>query len=121
MDKPLIYQDSQFINRLIGALVRKARIKRGTTQSELANMIGITYQQMNKYELGVNRISAARLLLIAKALDISVADLLPEGADAADSESVSRLDLELARYFGRIANQQHRQAVCRLVRLLAEE
>lgn len=81
-------------------------------------MVGITYQQAHKYEHGVNRISAARLLLIAAALDVEVTDLLPAAGAAGFSEPARRADLELARNFARITNEQHRQAVCQLVRLL---
>lgn len=62
----------------IGRNVRTHRERRGLTQAELGGRIGITFQQVQKYERGVNRIAAARLCRIAQALDVSVADLLDQ-------------------------------------------
>ena len=59
------------INDELGALVRKLRKHRGLTQHDIANAIGITYQQFQKYEAGKNRISSGQLFAIAKTLDLS--------------------------------------------------
>lgn len=56
----------------IGALVRAARVARGLNQSELGNRLGLSFQQLQKYEAGKNRISAARLWQISKILNVSV-------------------------------------------------
>jgi len=54
----------------IGALIRERRLGLGLTQFQFASMIDVTYQQVYKYEAGVNRVSASRLWDIAKALDV---------------------------------------------------
>ena len=54
----------------LGQKVRARRLARGLSQSELAGRIGITFQQVQKYENGVNRISAGRLIRIAAALNV---------------------------------------------------
>ena len=56
----------------IGQKVRALRFDRGLSQSELASQVGVTFQQVQKYENGANRISAGRLALIAKALGMPV-------------------------------------------------
>src|SRR5258705_12884942 len=56
----------------IGQKVRALRLDRGLSQSELAGRIGITFQQVQKYENGVNRVSSGRLLRIAAALNVPV-------------------------------------------------
>ncbi len=55
----------------------------GLTQQQLANLIGVTYQQAHKYERGMNRISAGRLYEIARVLGVDVGHLF-EGLDEAD-------------------------------------
>ena len=54
----------------IGRLVRAQRRQLGLTQSDLAKRIGVTFQQVQKYENGTNRISIGRLTRIAEALDV---------------------------------------------------
>ena len=61
---------------LIGLRVRQARVSRGVSRSELASALGVSYQQVQKYETGVNRIAASRLCEIAIVLDQRVMDLL---------------------------------------------
>jgi transcriptional regulator with XRE-family HTH domain len=67
----------------IGQTIRERREKVGLTQAKLGNAIGVTFQQVQKYERGTNRVSAATLLKVADALGCSVADLYgdpdPEG------------------------------------------
>jgi transcriptional regulator with XRE-family HTH domain len=61
----------------IGQAIKRRRVMLGMTQVEFASQIGITYQQTHKYERGLNRISAARLMQIAAVLGVELAELLP--------------------------------------------
>ena len=61
----------------VGDRVRAERVRRGWSQSELGAAIGVSFQQVQKYERGANRISASMLARIAKALDTAVADFFP--------------------------------------------
>lgn len=61
----------------VGTKIKTIRTERGMSQEELANSVGISYQQLYKYEKGINRISVSRLVLIARALGIPPASLLP--------------------------------------------
>jgi transcriptional regulator with XRE-family HTH domain len=61
---------------IIAENVRAARISRNISQSSLGKPLGVTFQQIQKYENGANRISAGRLVAIADALQVPVADLL---------------------------------------------
>lgn len=56
----------------VGAKVKTRRITLGLSQEELADAIGLTFQQVQKYERGTNRISASRLFQIAKALKVPI-------------------------------------------------
>jgi transcriptional regulator with XRE-family HTH domain len=63
------------IDGLIGRNIRFHRLRRELSQAQLAARLGISYQQLQNYERGINRISASRLLLIAQALAVPVAAL----------------------------------------------
>src|ERR1700686_2870511 len=63
---------TQDVDRHVGARVRERRIMLGFTQQQLADLIGVTYQQAHKYERGINRISAGRLYEIAHVLSVPV-------------------------------------------------
>jgi transcriptional regulator with XRE-family HTH domain len=59
-------------NKTTGQLVKECRKIKGISQIKLAEMIGVSYQQVQKYEKGTNRISVDRLKQIAKALDVPI-------------------------------------------------
>ncbi|MCG6203666.1 helix-turn-helix domain-containing protein [Rhodopseudomonas sp. HC1] len=65
------------IDRQIGRLLRARRHAAGLSLCDLAAAIGVSYQQMQKYEAGANRIAASRLVSIASHLRTAPADLLP--------------------------------------------
>ena len=65
------------VDRHIGARVRARRSEIGMSQERLGETIGVTFQQIQKYEKGVNRVSASTLLNIAEVLDVRIEALLP--------------------------------------------
>lgn len=106
--------------------IRQRRITLGLTQQQMADLIGVTYQQAHKYETGVNRISAGRLYHIARALGVDV-NYFFEGFDSEEPRHETerrlmpqqRLLLDLARHFANISNRKHQEAICNLARALA--
>jgi transcriptional regulator with XRE-family HTH domain len=76
------------VDRLIAEKVRLFRLQAGMSQSELAAQLGVTFQQVQKYEKGLNRIGAGRLFEIARVLNLQVQAFFPlaEGADGADEQ-----------------------------------
>ncbi len=98
----------------VGKRIRHRRWMVGMTQQQLADRVGIKFQQIQKYETGMNRVSASRLWDIAEALDVTIAfffDGLADGAavrpDAdlmADKEA-----LELVRSYYAIPEAQRRR------------
>jgi transcriptional regulator with XRE-family HTH domain len=64
----------------VGDRIRAARLERGMTQSQIAKAAGVTFQQIQKYERGANRVSASMLVRIAKVLDRSLVSLFPDEA-----------------------------------------
>src|ERR1700732_852024 len=89
----------------VGRLVRVQRIARGLSQTELGNEIGVTFQQVQKYESGANRISMGRLTRIARVLRITVSYLLAGSRQAASARATHKEEAKLAeaiRMLGRI-------------------
>jgi transcriptional regulator with XRE-family HTH domain len=77
------------IDRHLGKRLRQRRRTLGLTQQQIAEAVGVRFQQIQKYECGANRISAARLWLLAKALEAPVGaffDGLTEDGPVAEGE-----------------------------------
>lgn len=109
-------------DRHVGARIRERRIMLGLSQQQLAQMIGVTYQQAHKYERGLNRISAGRLYEIAQVLNVPVSWFFEGLADETVKVEMSprqRMCLELARNFAAIDNEKHQEALSQMARALA--
>jgi transcriptional regulator with XRE-family HTH domain len=123
----------------VGGRVRLQRMLLGVSQEKLAERLGLTFQQIQKYEKGVNRIGASRLFDLAHVLGVPV-QFFYDDAPAEQSRAVStpgmserqtdgyifdflntREGLELNRAFARITDPKARRAILDLVRTLAGE
>src|SRR6188472_3056756 len=103
---------AQDIDRIVGARMRERRIMLGLTQQQMADLIGVTYQQAHKYEKGINRIAAGRLSSIAKALGVPVGyffDGLTTTPGAVKASPQQRLMLELTRNFMAISDRRQQE------------
>ncbi|GEO82445.1 helix-turn-helix domain-containing protein [Pararhodospirillum oryzae] len=110
-------------DRHVGRRIRERRVMLGLSQQQMADMIGVTYQQAHKYERGINRISAGRLYEIAQVLGVPV-NFFFDGLDQEEEGPVSarqRMCLELARNFVMIQNDRHREALTQMARALASQ
>jgi transcriptional regulator with XRE-family HTH domain len=121
----------------VGARVRMRRKFLGISQQALAAQLGITFQQVQKYERGANRVSASKLYEIARALEAPVSfffeGLAETSAPRRAPQRVEALEqsiggflqseegLELASAFARLAPGRLRRQVLDLVRAIAEE
>ena len=117
------------VDRYVSLRIRQRRIMLGLTQQQMAELIGVTYQQAHKYETGINRISAGRLYQIAQALGVDISyffeEVAPERAKAAGGRAQEmlpqqRMLLELARNFASIRSRKHQEALCGLARVLSD-
>jgi len=114
---------AQDVDRHVGARVRERRIMMGLTQQQLADLLGVTYQQAHKYERGINRVSAGRLYEVAQVLNVPVGYFF-DGIEEENAQAISpreRMCLELARNFAHIPNERHQEALSQLARVLASE
>ena len=119
----------------VGARVRMRRKFLGLSQEALAETLQLTFQQVQKYERGANRISASKLYDIARTLKVPIQYLFDGLGDAADVEGLSESlteklihgflmtteGIELAESFPRIRSAKYRRRVLELVRTLAED
>jgi transcriptional regulator with XRE-family HTH domain len=113
---------AQEVDYHVGVRIRDRRILLGLTQQQMAELIGVTYQQAHKYEKGINRVSAGRLYTMARAFGVQVSyffeGLLDEGSPPPSGSQ--RLLLELARNFVGIRDRRHQEAVISVARALAD-
>ncbi len=123
----------------VGTRLRLRRTLLGMTQTGLGQAIGLTFQQVQKYERGVNRIGSSRLYDLARVLDVPVNFFFdempkdvasksnaassgpPEGAEAFDPDIVSKREtLELVRAYYKIDSPQVRKRLFELVKALGK-
>ncbi|HYM03318.1 MAG TPA: helix-turn-helix transcriptional regulator [Stellaceae bacterium] len=86
----------------VGARVRLRRTLLGMSQEKLGDAIGLTFQQVQKYERGANRVGASRLYDLSRVLDVPVSfffdDISPETVKAVQSEATEGADTATGRY-----------------------
>jgi transcriptional regulator with XRE-family HTH domain len=120
------------IDRHVGTRLRMQRMVRGLSQTELGEAVGVTFQQIQKYESGKNRVSASRLQQIADVLKVAPdfffeATHTKKARDSGSSETIlidefisSREGIALAKAFSKISNQKMRRTIVSLIEQLAE-
>ena len=118
------------IDKRLGERIRARRLSIGVSQEMLAERMGVTFQQVQKYEKGINRIAASRLFALAAALEMSVSELLDgiastrgkrdqnESLDAALSAPGA---MELLKLYANIAAPGIRRRVLDLVRAMSAD
>jgi transcriptional regulator with XRE-family HTH domain len=112
---------------MVGARIRVFRTHRGLSQSDLAEKIGVAFQQVQKYESGANRVGASRLSRIAAALDIAIGELFePSERKSPSSKSPFQLlaepdALRVLKAFARTTDPRVRRAIAQLVESVADQ
>jgi transcriptional regulator with XRE-family HTH domain len=119
------------IDQHVGARLRLRRSMLDMSQSELGNQLGVTFQQVQKYERGTNRIGASRLFNVSRVMEVPVAYFF-EGLDAAGASELKGAEsdtlydfiaspdgLALASAFSNIEDQTVRRRVIDLLRSLS--
>jgi transcriptional regulator with XRE-family HTH domain len=113
----------------LGSRVRLRRKELGFSQDQLARSVGITFQQVQKYEHGTNRISFSRLVEISEALECSVGDLIGNLDKSKSSGSFSKQVAyltepgasDLLEAYASIESPKRRRAILNLARQLAND
>ena len=114
------------IDVAVGHRIRVRRKWLGISQSTLADHLGVSFQQVQKYERGANRVSASMLVKIAQKLDTSVGELVGETAAPLGDESLFEKlavpgAVQLLEAFASVPQPAMRTAILNLTRALIEE
>jgi transcriptional regulator with XRE-family HTH domain len=115
---------SKRVDAFVGERIRDRRTNLGLTQERLAGSLQISYQQVQKYETGANRISAGRLFELARLLNVNVGyffEGLDENSPVRPMEhgGKNRSTIELVRNFATIKDSAIRAAVSGLVKSIS--
>jgi transcriptional regulator with XRE-family HTH domain len=105
------------IDIAVGARLREIRKARGFSQEKLADALGVSFQQVQKYERGTNRISASMMARAAAALLCSAAELMGEGEIA----GLSPLTRQMVETFDRLPSDRARLVVLDIAKVLLDE
>jgi transcriptional regulator with XRE-family HTH domain len=115
----------------IGKRIRALRLERGLSQTELGNLLGVTFQQIQKYEKGANRVAAGRLQRVAEALEVPItffyAGNVTATHEAVETDTVdvglgfleTAGAVRLVRAFSRIQDPEMRRALVELTEKIA--
>jgi transcriptional regulator with XRE-family HTH domain len=122
----------------VGKRIRMRRVFLNISQEKLAELVGVTFQQIQKYERGANRIAASRLLEFSRALDVKV-DFFYEGlpevgskklrhglsdnaqqSQVADDRLYSKETLELMKIYYSVKNDRKRKELLKIIRSMVE-
>ena len=120
------------VDQHVGARIRMQRMVRGLSQTELGKAVGVTFQQVQKYEKGVNRVSASRLQQIANVLkvrpDFFFAETSAKAVGNAGSKEIANIEgfissrdgIALSKAFINIGDPKIRRSIVALVQQIAE-
>jgi transcriptional regulator with XRE-family HTH domain len=121
------------IDAYVAARLRACRKQLGLSQAEIAKKLGVTFQQIQKYEAGLNRIGAGRLFQFASLYGVAIQDLFPKTVGTADGSRRSQKQDEITAFslsqdgwslcegFLRIKNAQQRRVVIGLIQEMGKK
>jgi transcriptional regulator with XRE-family HTH domain len=115
------------IDQHIGERIRLRRTELGLTQEQLAGTLDVSYQQIQKYETGANRISASRMFELARRLEVDMGYFFdglafddPIEQQPLEHGGRQRSAIELVRKFAQIDDPQVRAAIAGLVKAIVD-
>src|SRR6202140_5017676 len=108
----------------VGGRLRQARLLAGASQEEVGNAVGVSFQAVQKYEKGETRLSAGRLAAAAKFLGVPMSFFFQDDTEpqtAGDTAGFSSKEIELVRHYRAIRNDDMREHLLRLTRIISEQ
>lgn len=119
-------ESEHVLDMAAGELLRRYRVVRGLSQTALGKKVGISFQQIQKYEKGMNRMSVSRLFAIAAALEITPPDLLPldrfesnSPSGSSESDLPSNEALRVAVFYDSIPDGEQKEGLRTLIGALS--
>jgi transcriptional regulator with XRE-family HTH domain len=117
----------QKVDKIVGRNIRAYRLTKGLSQTELGDQLGISFQQIQKYEKGMNRVGSGRLFAISKILGVTVLSMFAGSKTAPSKNDGSSpfdllkdpLSLRLVRTFSKISEPQIRRSLVKLVETMS--
>ena len=103
----------------VGKRIKEIRTIRGLTQSNVADHLGISFQQLQKYETGANRVSASRMFELSKLLNITPSFFF-EGLEGQNYDSMPPMDMETARIASALSRIKNKKLKNRINTLISE-
>lgn len=103
----------------VGKRIKEIRTVRGMTQSNVAEHLGISFQQLQKYETGANRVSASRMFELSKLLNITPAFFF-EGLEGQNYDTMPPMDIETARIASALSSIKNKKLKNRINTLISE-
>lgn len=107
------------VDDFVAQRIRQARLMRGLTQSGLAAQIGCSFQQLQKYEAGQNRVSASRLYEIAEALDVQPSYFFDGYDSSAPQQEMDNTASRILFALAKVDDPDVRESLCRMVQSIA--
>jgi transcriptional regulator with XRE-family HTH domain len=109
------------VDQLVGEKIRALRIAQNRTLAELGTELGISHQQLQKYETGTNRLSAGMLSTVAEALRVPIADLFEDEGDADPTikDPAMRVRAECHDWIERTKSPEKLETMSRVLKALA--
>ena len=108
----------------VGQRLRQARLLAGASQEDVGTAIGVSFQAVQKYENGENRLSAGRLAAAAKFRGVPMSFFFQDDAEpqtAGDTAGFTSKEIELVRHYRAIRNDDMREHLLRLTRIISEQ
>jgi transcriptional regulator with XRE-family HTH domain len=114
------------IDQIIGTRMRARRIQIGMTQEKLADQLDLTFQQIQKYEKGTNRISVGRFLQICRVLNVESDYFFDRTSTGEATDSIDRLltdkdTVHLVKAFHAVEDRRTRRGILEFIRILGEK
>lgn len=110
--------------KFIGEKIRKRRKNLALSQEELSELIGITYQQLQRYENGSSQVGTDRLQALARSLKVSITYFFennePVVSDIGDQQLLSFEETKFLKYLRKISKKDYKQSVLVFLKLAAE-
>jgi transcriptional regulator with XRE-family HTH domain len=109
------------VDQLVGGKIRALRIAQNRTLAELGAELGISHQQLQKYETGTNRLSAGMLSTVAEALRVPIADLFEDDseADSVSQDPSMKVRAECHDWIDRTKSTEKLETMARVLKALS--
>jgi transcriptional regulator with XRE-family HTH domain len=110
-------KDLQIFDKKVGQLIRRYRQIHNVSQAKLGQELGVSFQQIQKYESAQNRVSASALHQIKKSLNIPLDEIF-EPTSPAEVTDEALIDLKLVRALSNVRNHKTKQALIQLIKTI---